>query len=359
MLADWFKGGSEAKDAPAVTPEVDAAAKRDAHRRKLLEDEPQVRRELTAEELDAERTDAMRAKLRRTASESRPAGPNNAVTYDSMFRAVNRLMLSEQHAEFHNGLTMQTSRQVHNMQVQSKFTVGTPQTAGWELTLQTNGFSDVNAVTYNSLGRYQLMHQRVFKSGALAVTQFMGQAQAGAPGTFFGMVQYPWMRDACTQLTYLKTQHLNLSHAARLVRNLTVGANMTYDLTTKATSISYGFLKQQGNVNWVGQWTPDKGEWKIATTRHDWELDTEVFAQLELATARGGDKSSVMSFGIHKPFIGGSVVSAVLTGFTKLKAVLDLPFGCDRPGMNQVGVRYTVQYDAAKGAVKHGLSVTA
>lgn len=369
MLAEWFKpadpqakpaaAGGESKS--AVHSEED---KRKEHSRKLREQEPVIAKELTAEELSAQREATLRRKLAAAANGSGgQAGPGNSATFESIMRPLNRLLMTEQHNEFFDGIQMQTSRQMHNLMVQSKLSVGSPQTAGWELVLQANGFSDVSSVTYSTAGRTSLMHQRMFKSGALGVGQFMAQnTPMGPQGNFYGMLQYPWMRNGASSISYLKGQNVTLSHGVRVLRGLTVGANMAYDMTTKTTSMTYAGSLNRKNVSWYGSWTPDKGEWKLATTRQDWELDTEMFAMVEMANRKGQsggeDLMSMVSFGLKKPFIGGATVSAVLQGFARLKGVLELPFGGDREGFNRVTLTYCVQYDAIKGACKQGIGLS-
>jgi hypothetical protein len=370
MIADWFKPADPKDPATSSNAAVgsgnaaDADARRKAHAAKLREQEPEINRELSPEEARDRRSSAMRRKLAASAGSGAGHGhPDRSVTFEGLFRPLNALLMTEQHSDFHDGIALNLSRQIHNSMVQTKMSVGSPQAAGWEITLQANGFSDVNAVTYTTAGRMSLMHQRMFKSGALAVLQFMAQpTPAGPQGNFFGMLQWPWMRNGSSQISYLKSQHVNLSHAAKIVRGTTVGAQLTYDMMTKATSVTYGACIQRKNVSWFGKWTPDKSEWSIATTRFDWELDTEVFAQLEMANRKGQsggeDLMSMVSVGMKKPFIGGAVVNACLQGFSRLKATLELPFGGDREGFNRVTLKYCVQYDAVKGAAKQGISLS-
>mmetsp|Transcript_5016 Transcript_5016/g.15836 ORF Transcript_5016/g.15836 Transcript_5016/m.15836 type:complete len:374 (-) Transcript_5016:215-1336(-) len=372
MIADWFKPADPAdakKPAASSSGSADdgaaaaASSEKAAYAQKRREEEPEIRRELTDDELSERRAAAMRRKLAASATGGQSGHPGDNVTFEGMFRGLNALLMSENMGHFHDGIEVNTQRQMHNMLVASKLSVGSPQSAGWELTLQSNGFADVNAVTYTTSGRMSLMHQRMFKSGALGVLQFAAQpTPAGPQGNFFGMLQWPWMRNGTSQINYLKGQQVTLSHAAKILRGTCVGAQMTYDTMQRATSMSWGATLQRKNVNWFAQWTPDKGEWKVATTRHDWELDTEVFAMLEMANRKGNqggeDLMSMISFGLKKPFIGGATVQACLQGFSRLKATLDLPFGGDREGLNRVNLRYCVQYDAVKGAAKQGISLT-
>lgn len=374
MIADWFKPADPeaAKTAAAGTPASssgsaeaasDAAARRQQHAQKLRESEPTINRDLSAEELAERRQAEMQRKLAASATGGRGQGPQG-VTFDGMFRPLNALLLDQQSGvEFHDGVQLNVQRSMHNAMVASKLTVGSPQAAGWEVSLQSQGFTDVNAVTYSTNGRLGLMHQRMFKSGALGVGQWSVQpTPMGPQGGFYGMLQWPWMRNGATQLSYIKGQQVNLSHAARPIRGTTVGAQLSYDMMQKQTSLTWGAAMQRNNVNWFFQYCPDKGEWKVATSRFDWELDTEMFVQLEMAArkSQGGaeDLMSMITTGIKKPFIGGAVVHATLSGFSRLKAVLELPFGGDREGMNAIALKYCIQYDAIKGAAKHGISLS-
>jgi hypothetical protein len=366
MLADWFKPADPAAAPNATTSsgaegESGADARRKAHAQKLRDQEPAINRQLTADELREQRDAALRRKL--AASAGSGGHPDRAVSFESIFRPLNALLMTEQHSDFHDGVQLNTTRQMHNLMVASKLSVGSPQAAGWELSLQSNGFADVNAVTYTTSGRLSLMHQRMFKSGALGVAQFMAQpTPAGPQGNFFGMLQWPWMRHGSSQVNYLRGQHINLSHAAKVVRGTTVGAQMTYDMVSRSTSMTYAACIQRKNVSWFGKWTPDKAEWQLASLRHDWELDTDIFVMVEMANRKGQsggeDLMSMVSVGLKKPFIGGSCVSACLQGFSRLKAVLELPFGGDREGLNRVTLKYCIQYDAVKGAAKQGISLS-
>jgi hypothetical protein len=377
MIADWFKpadpadakakggastsSGNAADSAAAASAAAEESKRKAEYAQKRREEEPSIRRELSDDEVAERRAAAMRRKLASSASGPSPQG--EGTTFEGMFRPLNSLLMGENMGHFHEGIEVNTQRQMHNMMVASKLAVGSPQAAGWELTLQSNGFADVNAVTYTTSGRMSLMHQRMFKSGALGVLQFAAQpTPAGPQGNFFGMVQWPWMRNGTSQINYLKGQQVTLSHAAKIFRGTSVGCQMTYDSMQRMTSMSWGAAIQRKNVQWFAQCTPDKGEWKVATTRHDWELDTEVFAQLEMANRKGNqggeDLMSMISFGLKKPFIGGATVQACLQGFSRLKATLELPFGGDREGLNRVNLRYCVQYDAVKGAAKQGISLS-
>jgi hypothetical protein len=366
MLTEWLSGSGKA-DAEKATGSVDPAAaaaeaKRVEHR-KALEAEPEVHREQTADEQRENSDKALRKKLIDSAKEPSP-GPNSAITFDGLFRTAGRLLISEQQVDFHDGLQLNLSRQAHNMQVSSKWQFGNPQAAGWDVNLQMNGFGDVTSTSYSTLGRFSLMHQRVFKSGALMVAQFMVQPQAaqmGAPpGTLFFMMQWPWIRGGCTQFNYLRSQHVQLSHTARLMRGVHLGAQMQYDTNTHDTAMSYGLsaASTDKTAMFAAQATPDKGEWKVAMTKADAASDVEMVVQLERVEKQQGGLQPALSIGLRKPFIGGAVVSAVMTQFQRLKVVLDLPFGCGRAGINEASLQYTLKFDAHSGGVKHGLALT-
>ena len=366
MLKQWLQKRDDAdKDKAATQPS--APTKRPA------DEDPQLPRDLTDEEKQAEKDAAIRRKLREASREG-PATPNNSTSYDSLFRASQRIMMEAAGDQPSDGFQVNTSHHVQNAQLQTKFQFGggNPQMGNgpsYEVDLQMNSFSDVMSVGYSTLGRWQLMYQRVFKSGALFVGQFMVQpaaaAMGGPPGTLYAMLQYPWVNGGCSQMAYLRGQHVNVSHAQRLIRGLHVGANMTYDLGTKSTTMAYcaSTTSHDKSRNWVAEVKPDSGEWKVAATKRDWASDTEFGVQLDYAEKRSpmggsGVKASTLSMSMRRPLIGGGTFAAVLTGFQKLKASLELPFGCERLGANQIMLGYNTTYDVNTGALKHGLTLS-
>lgn len=374
MLKDWFSGASSqpaAGTSGAQVPDTAAADKAAARQRRLDADPEPAQRELSAEEQATRRDEGLRRKLqaaRRYGGSARRGGPpgGGAPAYESFSRGFNRLLMEQCNAsEFlHDGLQVGVSRQAHNAQVQTKYTVGNPQNAGFELNLQLHGFSDMTAASYSTQGRYSLMHQRMFRSGAVGVAQFMAQPQAaamgGPPGTFFGMLQVPgWVPGGCTQLTYLRGQHVQLNHAARVVRGLSVGANLTYDVATHATTMAYAahFAAADRSSEYLATMNPDSGEWKLAAMKSDWNSDTDMAVVLD-CTEKKGHIVPQLHLALRKNLIGGGALSAVLTGFHKLKTVLEIPFGGDRAGLNQVTVAYGLQYDAVQGSAKHGLTLS-
>ena len=224
-----------------------------------------------------------------------------------------------------------------------------------------NGFSDVIGVTYSTLSRWQLSYQRVFSTGAMFVAQLMAQSQGGMTmGTLFSMLQYPWVHGGCTQLQYVKQQQTTLSHMQKIIRGVYVGSQFSYDPNTHASSMSYAFTAHNDKKTsvWSGEMKPSSGEWKIAYLRQDWASDHEVAVQLENTEKRNGFVS-LLSIGIRKVMVGGGSVSAAISGFTKLRAIVELPFGGERPGFNQVRFNYNTQYDIQSGGFKHGLTVQA
>ena len=356
MLSGYFKGESTEK------PVDEGIAKKEnlkAARRAALDAEPEAPTEMSEEEKSESRDNAIRKKLADSAKEA--PHQQQMTAYDGMFRNATRILLDSHMADLHEGLQLSLARNAQNAMVSSKWLFGTPQQSHWEVNIQMNGFTDVMSVSYNTLNRWQLMYQRMFSSGAMAVLQFMAQPQAaamgGPPGTFFGMVQYPWVRGGCTQLQYVRSQQVSLSHCQRLIRGVYVAAQMSTDLNTNSTNMTYAGMSASGKTSWSGEYKPHSGEWKVATTRSDWGTDTEMACQIENSDKRNG-KVCIMSVGVRKNLIGGGNLSAVLSGFSRLKAILEMPFGCERAGFNQLMFSYNAQYDINTGGLKHGISMT-
>jgi hypothetical protein len=308
-----------------------------------------------------QREDDILRKLRESAKEPPPT-PNNAVTYDSVFRSSSRILLDGNQHDVSDGLQVNVSRNAQNCMVSSKWQLGNPQSSGWDVNLQMNGFADMTSVGYSTTGRWSLMYQRVFKSHAMTVLQFMAQPQAaamgGPAGTFFGLVQYPWVSGGCSQVSYVKSQNFSLNHMQRLIRGVYVGAQMSYDPNTRGSTMAYGFsaTNPRKTSTFAGEVKPDSGEWKVAFTTSDWETDMELATQLEFTEKRNG-KVSLLSIGMRKSLIGGGVINCVLSGFSKLKANLEMPLGGGQHGLNQLGFVYGLNYDLHSGGLKHGVTL--
>lgn len=350
MLKEWFSGKQESKEETAV--------KTDKKPVRMVLD-PEKAGQLTDDEKQAERDASMSKKLKESAREG-PPHPQSLVAYDSIFRSSSRVLMEGNMQEQNEGLQINMSRNAQNTMVSSKWSVGNPQMSHWEVSMQMNGFSDVTAVTYNTMNRWQLMYQRVFRSGAMGVAQFLSQPQGGMNmGTFFGMIQYPWVQGGCTQVQYVKQQAVTVSHMQRLVRGIYCGSSLNYDLNTHGTTVSYGFSATNPSKTGTlaGEVKPESGEWKVAYTRADWGTDQEISTQLEFTEKRNG-KISLLSIGLRKQLIGGGLVDVVLSGFSKLRAVVEIPFGCERPGFNQVRLSYNANYDLHTGGFKHGMAFT-
>lgn len=346
MLAQWFKK-EEAK------PE--AADVKTTKKRMTLD--PEAGSHATEEEQSAAREAQFERKLRESIKEGPPQA-NNLVSYDSVFRNAQRVLLEGNMAEMTDGFQLSMSRNAQNTQITSKWLLGNPQMSHWEVSLQMNGFNDVTSVSYNTMNRWQLMYQRMFKSGALCVMQFLSQPQGGMNmGNFFGMMQYPWVQGGCTQIQYVKQQAVTLSHMQRLIRGVHVGSSLNYDLNTHATTVSYAASATNPSKTSTAsaEFKPDSGEWKVAYTRADWATDQEISAQLEFSEKRSG-KMSFLNIGLRKQLIGGGLVNCVLSGFSKLRAVVEIPFGCERAGFNAILLSYNVQYDLHSGALKQGMT---
>lgn len=376
MLRDFLGGGSSDKDkktennkdgsskgeGDAASIANDLAKQEQEKRESRLREEPVVRSIDHDEKISR---DKLHAKLRESAASGvgkrgSPAGPG--LTYDSLMRPASRVLPLDPQSgiDFHEGIKLSTSRGVQNINVQSQWTMGNPQHSNWEFTMQMQGFSDVNSVSYTTDGKWSMMHQRMFRNGSFGMLQFMTNPQMGPMGnTFVAMMMYPWAtHGGTTQFTYVKGQQASLTHAARIVRGLDVGASLAYEMMTNSTSVSYAFHSQSSDKtrNWCGSINPETGAWKLALTKYDWQSDLEVGAQLELADKRGNLVPN-FSVGFRKPLIGGGLVHCIMSNFSKLKAFVELPFGGERVGMNQVKLSWLVQYDAREGGAKHGISL--
>lgn len=359
-------GGGKGSDDPAQAAKQEDEAKRETR----LQEEPSIQ---TPEAEQGRHRSRYLAKLRESAvgadsaeSMMRRAGGGGGISYEGMMRPASRVMPLDPTSgvDFHEGLVLSSNRMVQNLQIGSKWSLGAPQQSSWEFTLGTHGFSDNTSVSYTTGGRWALMHQRVFRNGSFGMLQFicnppgMGGGMM-PPNTMVAMLIYPWSPHGGTsQFQYVMGQQCQVSHASRVVRGLDVGAQLTYDVNTNGTSVTYGFHSQSADKsrNWCGSYTPETGAWKLALTKMDWQSDIECGAQMELADKRG-QLVPAFSLGLRKPLFGGGVVHAMLVNFHRLKAFVELPFGGERQGMNQVTFKWLVQYDAAIGGAKHGVTI--
>jgi len=347
MLSQWFGGKTE--DAKAA--EVKAAKKP----RMTLD--PEAASKQTEEEISANREAAFERKLRESIKEG-PAHPNNMVTYEAAFRNAQRVLMEGNMGETTEGLQLSMGRNSQNCMVNTKWTLGNPQQSNWEVSLQMNGFSDMTSVSYSTLNRWSMMHQRIFRSGAMGLVQLFSQSQGGMfMGNFVGLLQYPWVTGGATQVQYVKGQALSLSHMQRVIRGVYIGSCLNYDPNTHATSMTYAAMAHnpKKTVTLAGEMKPESGEWKVSYTRQEWTTDNEVSIQLENTEKRNG-LMSFLSIGVRQQLIGGGVLNCVLSGFSKLRGVVELPFGGERQGFNQVRVSYNVQYDIQAGGLKQGIS---
>lgn len=352
MLTNYFTGKGAAPAEEAAAP----ADTTSSQRKQLLESDPVHHKEMSAEEREAESQEGYRRKL------SEGDRPAPLFAFDNALRGPQRILM-EGHQDSTEGLTLNVARNVHNTMVSTKWMFGNPQSANWELSLQMQGFTDVVSVSYSTLARWSLMYQKTFTAGGLIVAQMMAQPQmmqmGGPAGSFFGLVQYPLVRGGCTAVQYVKTQQVAVSHMQKVLRGLHVGAQMSYDVNTKGSSMSYAFHSQSSDrgMTWAGELKPASGEWKVACTKADWGNDVEVCAQVEFTEKRNG-LVSLMTLGLKRNLIGGGHMSAVIAGFSKIRAALEFPFGGERAGFNQVNFGYNLQYEIASGGLKHGVTIT-
>lgn len=351
MLKDWLRGSSAPADADAGKADTKKPARMQVDTETPID---------TPESLSAQRREAFQKKLAETAAEGLPS-PNKLVTYDSLFRRVQTILLDGNNNEVQEGLTLNISRNAQNTMVASKWNLSTPQTSHWEINLQMNGFSDVVAASWNTLNRYQLMYQRMSSTGAMLVTQFMAQKQQGmCQGTVFGLFQYPWVNGGCTQVQYVKDQSFSMSHVQRIIRGVHVGSNLTIDPTTHESSISHALslMTPRKDAGLMAEFTPSKGTWKLAATGFGWQDNMDLAAQVEYKEGRESMVSTI-SFGVRKAYVGGAQLAASLAGFNKLRINLDLPFGGEHRGMNQFHMLLNCQYGVHDGTFKQGLVFTA
>ena len=373
MLWEWLgyskpagEGGDQAN--AAASSSSDGGSKRSMlppeSVKKVSNDEDIVHTgEMTADENAREQKMALRKKLREVAGEhgGGAANPHAAVTYDSLWRAVNKVLM-EGHTsavmEMHEGFQIHTSKNFQNAMMTNKWTFGSPQSAGWETNLTMQGFGDVIMANYSTAGRWSLQYQRPFKAGAFMVLQAALQpTPIGPQSGVFAMMQYPWAHHGTTNVSYVKNQHVNVSHCSRLVRGVHIGASMNYDLASHGTTTSYAATTTSADkkMHWAAEVKPETAEWKLGCAKSLWHSDTEVAAEIEVKETQQSGKVSLMSVGVRKPLIGGGSLHAVMSNFRRVKAVLELPFGHDR---SKVNVQYCVNYDSVSGGAKHGLTVT-
>ena len=289
--------------------------------------------------------------------------PGHHFSYDKIFRSASRILMESMGGDQSEGLTISTNRQSMNMSIASKYAIHDKQDSSWELTLQMHGFSDFVSATFNTLNRYQLMYQRVFKTGAMLVGQFMVQPgmMTGSPvpaGNFFSVFEYPWCSNGCSSVSYLKGQYVTLSHTQRLIRGLYVGSSVTYDVPTHDTRSSYAFQSTSPNKKTIysGE-VKDNGDARLAVIHKDWASASEVALEVDYTEGKNGTKSSSFNAGIHRDLFGKGSLSLSLLNFQKLKGALELPFGLDRPGWNQVSMAYNMSYDIYNSSFKQGIQI--
>lgn len=351
MLKNLFRS----EDADAAQTATKESPK--ALQRRTVEVDPEEERTSSEERQRSERS-LFKKKLR-DGRVDRPANPNSMFAFDNVFRGPNRILMEQSGDE---GLTISCSRNAINSMVTSKWQFGDPKSSSWELGVQMHGFSDLVMASYNTMKRWQLTYQRTFSAGGLAVAQFMAQPammQMGGPGgSFFGLVQIPSVTGGCTALQYVKSQQFALSHMQRIVRGVHIGAQATYSIPTKDTTMAYvaHTVSPNKSFQWGAEVKPESGEWKVSCIKSDWATDLEMCAQVE-HTQKRQDFVSLLSFGLKAHLVGGGTVQAAISGFSKVKAALELPFGGDRVGMNQVAFGYNCMLNLENGGLKQGVSI--
>nr|CCC92951.1 conserved hypothetical protein [Trypanosoma congolense IL3000] len=351
MLREWLRGkqGEESADAPKPV------------KRGTLAVDVETPIEPSQEEATSQYEDNFRKKLAARAKEG-PPSVGKLVAYETLFRPLQNILMDGIAREMQEGVTVNIARNAQNVMVSTKTTIISPQMSNWELSLQMNGFTDLVVATYNTLSRWSLMYQHVSSTGALLFAQCMAQAQHGmTQGTVVGMIQYPWVQGGCTQVQYVKDQSFSVSHAQNLIRGLYFGSNLAWDAVTKGTSLSYAFSATNPSKTGTlaGEWSPCKGEWKLGIAKSDWASDAEFAIQLEYAKKGQGASMSLLSLGIKKQFVGGGSVNTSLIGFSKLRAMVEVPFGGEQSGFNRFTCMYNALYDIHSGGLRHGIVFTA
>ncbi|KAG5491390.1 hypothetical protein JIQ42_01291 [Leishmania sp. Namibia] len=349
MLKEWLRGSSSEAEKPVEE-------KRPVSRMVIDAEKPLETRESAM----SRRREAYEKKLAESAKEG-PPHPSKMVTYDGIFRKAQSVLLEGNNNEIQEGITLNIARNAQNAMISTKWALVNPQMSHWEVNLQMNGFSDIVAASWNTLNRYQLMYQRVSSTGAMLVTQFMAQKQGGmSQGTVFAMMQYPWRFGGCTQVQYVKDQSLSLSHVQRLIRGVHIGTNLTVEPATHSSCLSHAIslMTAKRDAGFMAEMTPSKGTWKIAATAFDWSMNMDAAIELEFMEGREGMRSA-LNVGCRKSFVGGAQLTASLLGFNMAKVNLELPFGGEVPGANQLRLAFNCQYDIHAGALKQGLIFTA
>ena len=289
--------------------------------------------------------------------------PGHHFSYDKIFRSVSRILIESMGGEQSEGLSVSTNRQTMNMSMASKYTIHDKQDSAWDLTLQMHGYSDFVSATYSTLNRYQLMYQRVFKTGAMFVSQFMVQPgmMTGSPvpaGNFFSVFEYPWCTHGCSSVSYLKGQYVTLTHAHRLCRGLYLGTSVTYDVPTHDTRASYAMQSTSpDNKTVYSAEIKDNGDARLAVVHKHWESATEYAFEVDYSDGKNGSKSSSFNAGILRKLFGMGTLNLSLQNFQKIKAALEIPCGLDRPGWNQINLAYNMSYDIHNSALKQGINI--
>eukprot|EP00758_Cryptobia_borreli_P002488 Tbor_TRINITY_DN3069_c0_g1::TRINITY_DN3069_c0_g1_i1::g.17329::m.17329 len=355
MLKSFFRGeDSSSADAQPVDKKPSQS------RRALLEQDPAPVPEPTESEQAELSKTGLKKKLRDQSFEKQP-NPNTCFGFENAFRNPSRILMSGNHQET-EGLNIQMSRAAHNAKLTSKWVLGTPQQSNWEISAQVHGFSDLIVASYSTMKRWSLMYQRPFSSGALMVLQATAQPSmmqlGGPPGGFFGLLQYPWVHGGLSIVQFIKGHQVSISHTQRIIRGLHVGAQMAYSPQTQNSYMSYvaHSVSTDNKYSWSAEVKPDSGEWKVACCKQDWSNDLEMCAQIETSEKRNG-LSNLLSIGYKKMLIGGGSVQVVLSGFSRVQAAIEFPFGGDIPDVNQVTLGYNVNCDLNSGGLKHGVSV--
>lgn len=347
MLKEWLRGGSSSNG-----DESSGSAPKASTRMTVAADVP------LEESKEDRRLGILEKKMTDLVSKG-SMHQNKTITYDLIFKPIQEL-LNMQKNEINEGIQIHVARHAQNAMITSKWDLGKPQTALWEVEAKMNSFSDMIAASWSTANRYQLMYQNVFPFGASFVAQIFAQSKGNATqGSIFSMLQYPWSFGGCSQIQYFKGQHFCMSHLQQMVRGVYFGSMFmtTTGAPTHTVDLTHAFLIQnhKKSASFMGEINPQKGTWKLGAVGKDWGLNTKGVAELEYSEAEQGQKASSLMLGVSRAFVGGAKIATALVNFQQLHINLQIPFGGKFKNANQMEMQIKCLYDLHSGGLKHGI----
>lgn len=130
---------------------------------------------------------------------------------------------------------------------------------------------------------------------------------------------------------------------------------MTHETTLSHAAV---FTTPDKKMTIGAEVNPSAGTWKVLASANDWSHDLDVAMEIEYKNGREG-MASLFNFGCRRHFVGGSHLTAALSGFSNLRINLELPFGGQMPGVNQMRLLLSCLYETRTGKLRQGLSITA